>query len=76
MYFVCLFSRFIDRFAPCVLSHLATSACQFMFTHCTFTCMHTNVAVVIHVSVVGYNRQWENWAMLFIHAQLELDIWV
>ena len=33
VFFKCLFSRFIDRLAPCVLSHLAMSVCQFTFTH-------------------------------------------
>ena len=30
------FSRIIDHFAPCALSRLTLSACQFTFTHCYF----------------------------------------
>ena len=57
MFFIYFFSRFINRFALCVLFRLAMSAHQFMVTS---TCMYTNVTVVINVLVVVYNKTWEN----------------
>ena len=71
MFFVSFFSRFIDRFAPCVLFPRAMSAHQFTVTS---TCMYTNVTVVIDVLVVVYNKAWENRVMLSLHGQLVLDI--
>ena len=71
MFFISFFSRFIDRFAPCVLFHCAMSAHQFTVTS---TFMYTNVTVVIDVLVIVYNRTWENRVMLSLHGQLVLDI--
>ena len=53
MFFMSFFSRFIDRFAQCVLFRLAVSAHQFTITS---TCTYTNVTVVIDVLVVVYNK--------------------
>ena len=71
MFFVPFFSRFIDRFAPCVLFRCALWAHQFTVTS---TCTYTNVTVVIDVLVVAYNKTWENRVMLSFHGQLVLDI--
>ena len=71
MSFISFFSRFIDRFAPCVLFHCAMSEHQFTVTS---TFMYTNVTVVIDVLVIVYNRTWENRVMLSLHGQLVLDI--
>ena len=69
MFFVSFFSRFIDRFASCVLFRRALSVHQF-----TVTSMCTNITVVIDVLVVVYNKTWENRVMLSLHGQLVLDI--
>ena len=71
MFFVSFFSRFIDRFAPCVLFRRAMSAHQFTVIS---TCMYTNVTVVIDVLVFVYNTTWENRVMLSLHGHLVLDI--
>ena len=71
MYFVSFCSRFIDRFAPCVLFRRAMWAHQFTVT---LMCTNANEAVAIGVLVVVYNKTWENWVMLSLHGQLVLDI--
>ena len=71
MFFISFFSRFIDRFALCVLFCHTMLAHQFMVT---FTCTYTNVTVVIDVLVVVYNKTWENRVMLSLHGQLVVDI--
>ena len=71
MYFVSFCSRFIDRFAPCVLFRRAMWAHQFTVT---LTCMNANETVAIDVLVVVYNKTWENRVMLSLHGQLVLDI--
>ena len=71
MFFISFFSTFIDRFALCVLFRRVMSAHQFTVTS---TCTYTDVAVVIIVLVVVYNRMWENRIMLSLHGQLVLDI--
>ena len=71
MYFVSFRSRFIDRFAPCVLFRRAMWAHQFMVT---LTCTNGNETVAIDVLVVVYNKTWENRVMLSLHGQLVLDI--
>ena len=71
MYFVSFCSRFIDRFAPCVLFRRAIWAHQFTVT---LTCTNANETVAIHVLVVVYNKTWENRVMLTLHGQLVLDI--
>ena len=55
MYFVSFCSRFIDRFAPCVLFRRAMWAHQFTVT---LTCTNANVTVAIDVLVVVYNKTW------------------
>ena len=71
MYFVSFCSRFIDRFAPCVLFRRAMWAHQFTVT---LTCTNANETVAIDVLVVVYNKTWENRVMLSLHGQLVLDI--
>ena len=71
MYFVSFCSRFIDRFALCVLFRRAVWAHQFTVT---LTCMNANETVAIDVLVVVYNKTWENRVMLSLHGQLVLDI--
>ena len=73
MYFVsfCRPSRFIDRFALCVLFRRAMWAHQFTVT---LTCTNANETVAIDVLVVVYNKTWENRVMLSLHGQLVLDI--
>ena len=71
MFFIFFFSKFIDRFAPCVLFRHAMSAHQFTVTP---KCTYTNVTVVIDILVVVYNKMWENRVMLSLHGQLVLDI--
>ena len=71
MYFVSFCSRFIDRFAPCVLFRSAMWAHQFTVT---LTCTNANETVAIDVLVVVYNKTWENRVMLSLHGQLVLDI--
>ena len=71
MYFVSFCSRFIDRFAPCVLFRSAVWAHQFTVT---LTCTNANETVAIDVLVVVYNKTWENRVMLSLHGQLVLDI--
>ena len=71
MYFVSFCSRFIDRFAPCVLFRRAVWAHQFTVT---LTCTNANETVAIDVLVVVYNKTWENRVMLSLHGQLVLDI--
>ena len=71
MYFVSFCSRFIDRFAPCVLFRSAMWAHQFTVT---LTCTTANGTVAIDVLVVVYNKTWENRVMLTLHGQLVLDI--
>ena len=71
MFFVSFFSRFIDRFAPCVLFLRAMSAHQFTVTS---MCTYTNVTVVIDILVIVYNKTWENQVMPSLHGQLVLDI--
>ena len=71
MFFISFFSRFIDRFAPCVLFCHAMVAHQFTVTS---TCTYTNISVVIDVLGVVYNKTWENRVMLSLHGQLVLDI--
>ena len=53
MYFVSFCSRFIDRFAPCVLFRRAMWAHQFTVT---LTCTNANETVAIDVLVVVYNE--------------------
>ena len=53
MYFVALCSRFIDRFALCVLFRRAVWADQFTVT---LTCTNANETVAIDVLVVVYNK--------------------
>ena len=57
MYFVSFCSRFIDRFAPCVLFRRAMWAHQFTVR---LTCTNANLTVAIDVLVVVYNKTWEN----------------
>ena len=71
MYFVSFCSRFIDRFALCVLLRRAVWAYQFTVT---LTCTNANETVAIDVLVVVYNKTWENRVMLSLHGQLVLDI--
>ena len=71
MFFISFFSRFIDRFALCVLFRGAMSAHQFTVTS---ECTYTNVMVVIDVLVVVYNKTRENRVILSLHGQLVLDI--
>ena len=71
MYFVSFCSRFIDRFAPCVLFRCAMWPHQFTVT---LTCTNANETVAIDVLVVVYNKTWENRVMLSLHGQLVLDI--
>ena len=71
MYFVSFCSRFIDRFAPCVLFRRGMWAHQFTVT---LTCTNANETVAIDVLVVVYNKTWENRVMLTLHGQLVLDI--
>ena len=71
MYFVSFCSRFIDRFAPCVLFRRAVWAHQFAVT---LTCTNANETVAIDVLVVVYNKRWKNRVMLSLHGQLVLDI--
>ena len=70
MYFVSFCSRFIDRFAPCVLFRRAMWEHQFTVT---LTCTNANETVAIDVLVVVYNKTWENRVMLTLHGQLVLD---
>ena len=53
MHFVSFCSRFIDRFAPCVLFCGAMSAHQFTVM---LTCTYANVTVAKDVLVVVYNK--------------------
>ena len=69
--YVSFCSRFIDRFAPCVLLRRAMWAHQFTVT---LTCTNANETVAIDILVVVYNKTWENRVMLTLHGQLVLDI--
>ena len=71
MYLVSFCSRFIDRFALCVLFRRAMWAHQFTVT---LTCTNANETVAIDVLMVVYNKTWENRVMLSLHGQLVLDI--
>ena len=70
MFFVSFFSRFIDRFAPCVLFRRAMLAHQLTVAS---ACTYTNVTCN-DVLLVVYNQTWENHVMLTLHGQLVLDI--
>ena len=75
MFFICLFSSFIDRHAPCVLFRLAMSTYQFAFMHCYLNIhIHQLTIIVIDVLVVVYDKMWENRVMLSLHGQVSLDI--
>ena len=72
MFFISLFSRFKDRFAPVCSFHRYVRA---LIYSCLDVHVHQRNSVVINVLVVVYNKTWENRVMLFLHGQLVLDIW-
>ena len=76
LFFICIYSRSGDHFAPCCLFRLAMSAYQFTFTHCYFHVhiYHCNITLVLNVAVVAYDKKWENRVMPSHHDQATLDI--
>ena len=53
MFFICLFCRFIDRFAPCALARLTIYLhANLRSSIATSICTHANVTFVINVLVV------------------------
>ena len=57
--FICLFRRFINHFALCILFGIAMS------TYCNSKCTHADVTVIVDY-LVNKTREKSNWVMLFL----------
>ena len=67
MFFIYLYSRSVDSFAPSVLFCFTTFVYEFTFTCCCFHMYIRQRNVVIKVLVVVDNKEWENRAILSCH---------